>query len=466
MMKRIPYGDFAPDKPAALAQASGVWATPDGFRPAKSFGAITPALAGLMGGAAFISSDGTSAMLSGTATDLYRFSGGAWASVLGSLSATVWRFDQFDDLVIGVTGGVPVKFDLVGGTAAALGGAPPDSDLVATVRDQLFLAGDPAARNVLSISGYLNAEQWTPGTNQSLNVPFKNGGEIMGLAGGETGLILQKNAIRRATYTGDVTVWQFDEIAHNIGCMAKGSVASDGQLVFFLSEQGFKMTDRNQVVPIGHEKVDRWFFDSFSRSDIARISCAIDPRQTVVVWAMPGTPGTLLGFNWTIGKWAVIQMDISTLFSGFTANISLDAIDALFPGGIDTVPYSLDSAFFAGGNPLLLIANTAGVVGSMTGANQAAQFIMDPLEIEPGRRVRLRSARPVADAINGIVRIDYRARAGDPHTEAVSGAVRDNGSVPLRANGRHIGITHEIPAGEVWTYGLGIDLEYEVEGTR
>lgn len=465
MDKRIPYGTFSPDKPIALAHASGVWATPEGFRPAKSFGAITPALAGLLGGSAFIGSDGAASMLSGTATNLYRFSGSTWTG-LGAFAATSWRFDQFDDLVVAATGGAPVKYDLIAGTAAALGGSPPDSDLVATVRDQVFLAGDPNARNVLSISGYLDAEEWTPGTNQSLSVPFKNGGEIMGLAGGETGLIIQRTAVRRATYTGDVTVWQFDEIAHNIGCMAKGSVASDGQLVFFLSEQGFKMTDRNTVVPIGGEEIDRWFFDTFSRSDIAHIACAIDPRQTVVIWAMPGNPGTLLAFNWTLSRWAMTQMDNSTVFAGFTANISLDAIDALFPGGIDTVPYSLDSSFFSGGNPLLLIASSAGVVGSMTGANQAAQFIMDPMELEMGRRVRIRSARPVSDAINGTVRLDYRARAGDARTEAVSGAVRDNGSVPLRANGRHIGVTHEIPAGEVWTYALGIDLQYELEGER
>lgn len=466
MKKRFAYGEFLPDRPAALSGARGAWATADGFRPARAFSSITPALSGILGGAAYVGSDGTASLLSGTATNLYRYSGTAWSSVLGSLTATSWRFDQFDDLVIGVNGSAPVKFDLIGGTAAALGGTPPTSDLVATVRDQVFLAGDPSARNVLSISGYLDAEGWTAGTNQSLSVPFKSGGEIMGLAGGETGLILQKNAIRRATYTGDVTVWQFDEIAHNIGCMAKGSVASDGQLVFFLSEQGFKMTDRNTVIPIGDEKVDRWFFARFSRSDIARITCAIDPRQTIVVWAMPGTPGLLLAYNWTGQRWATLEIDTSLIFSGFTANISLDALDALYPSGLDSIPYSLDSSVFAGGNPLLLIATAAGVVGAFSGDNQEAQFTISPTEVEQGRRVRVRSALPLSDAVNATVQIDARARAGDSESATSSSSVRDNGSVPLRANGRFIGIEHTIPAGETWSYAVGIELEYEPEGGR
>src|SRR3546814_6350896 len=61
---------------------------------------------------------------------------------------------------------------------------------------------------------------------------------------------------------------------------------------------------------------------------------------------------------------------------------------------------------------------------------------------------------------------DARARAGDPEALRRSGSIRDNGRVPLRANGRHIGITAQIPAGAVWTYVNGVELEYELEGSR
>lgn len=432
-----------------------------------AFGGITSALTGILGGAAYIGSDGTAALLAGNTTNLYRFSGGSWSSVIGSLAATNWRFDQFGDLVIGVNGAAPVKFDLIGGTGAVLAGTPPASDIVATVRQQVFLAGDQTARNTLAISSYNNSEGWTPGTNQCLFVPFPTGGDIMGLAGGETGLILQKRSVKRATYTGDVTVWQFDEISSDVGCMAKGSVAQAGQLVFFLSEQGFKICDRTQVLPIGQEKIDREFFATYSREQIGTISAACDPRSTTVHWAMPGNPGQIWSYNWTLQKWSLpAELSLSTIFSGFTANTSMEAIDALYPSGLDSVPVSLDAAVFAGGNPLFLIADNGGIIGTLSGANLAARFMAKPDEPEAGRRVRVRGARAITDAAAGTITIDARARAGDPQHSVVSGAIRNNGRVPLRANGRHIGITHDIPAGTPWTYALGLDLEYEAEGFR
>jgi hypothetical protein len=64
------------------------------------------------------------------------------------------------------------------------------------------------------------------------------------------------------------------------------------------------------------------------------------------------------------------------------------------------------------------------------------------------------------------VTIDTRARAGDPASSVVSGTIRDNGRVPLRGNGRHIGVTHDIPAGVDWSYALGMELEFDAEGAR
>lgn len=466
MLRRSQFGAFEPDQPLGVNTALNVWPLPNGFRPVRQFAAITPVLAGILGGAAYVSSEGTSVFLSGTTSNLYRFSGASWTSVRSGMTATVWRFSQFGDLIIGVNGAAPVKFDMIAGTAAALGGSPPASDLVATVRQQVFLAGNPSETNLLTISGYNDSEGYTPGTNQSLAVPFPNGGEITGLAGGETGIILQRHSIKRASYTGDVTVWQFDEISSEIGCIAKGSVAQTGQMVFFLSTQGFMACDRNTVIPIGREKVDRTFFARYTGSDIQKITAAVDPRSTTVVWAMPGDPGRLWAYDYTLQKWSIIDLPLTVIFPGFTANISVDAADAIFTGGSDAVPYSPDSPVFQGGDPLFLVADRAGAVGALTGANMSASIITDPAEPEPGKRVRIQGARVIGDIVEGTVTLDCRARAGDASATVISGAMRDNGRVPLRANGRHVGMTVDIPACAAWSYIQGIDIEYAKEGGR
>src|SRR3546814_15998876 len=91
MLKRIAFPDFTPDQQLTTADISNVQALPVGYRPVKAFSPVTDALPGILGGAAFVGSDGPSTLLGGTTTDLHKFSGGAWSSVLGSLSATVWR---------------------------------------------------------------------------------------------------------------------------------------------------------------------------------------------------------------------------------------------------------------------------------------------------------------------------------------------------------------------------------------
>lgn len=465
-LKRFDFQEWVPDQPLSQSVARNVYPLPSGYRPAKQFQSITPALANFMGGTAYVASDGTSTLLGGTNNALYRYNGTAWVSIIGSLTAGPWQFTQFGDIAIGVFGDTPVKVDLTTGTGATLGGSPPDSDMVATVRDFVWLAGDPAERLTLRMSGFNNAEQWTPGVNQSTDQLFYSGGEIMGLAGGETGIVLQRSAIKRGTYVGGDLIWQFDEISDNIGCMAKGSVARAGQLVFFLSEQGFKVTDRNSVTSIGAEKVDRTFFSSYSRADIEGITAAVDPRTTIVAWAMPGNPGRIWLYNWSLQKWAFIDVDIGVVFSGFTADITLEALNALYPGGLDTMPVSLDDPMFAGGNPLFLLSNTAGAVGTLSGDNLSVMLSIRPIEVETGRQVRIRGARAVSDAPNGTVTVDVRPTAGSPQVTKVSGAIRPSGRVPLRGTGRHIGMQLEIPIGLLWSYAVGLDLEYEGGGER
>jgi hypothetical protein len=343
---------------------------------------------------------------------------------------------------------------------------PPVSDVIATVRQQVFLAGDPTATNVLSISGYNDSEGWTAGDNQAIIVPFPSGGAIMGLAGGETGIILQRNAVKRATYNADgVTWWTFDELANDVGCMAKGSVAQAGNLVFWLSEEGFKVSDRNTIEPVGKEKIDNEFFSLYSREDIESMTCAVDPRTTTVMWAIRGTPGRIWFYDWTLKEWATVDLPLSAVFAGFTSSLSIDSMDTLFPGGIDTIPGPLDGAEFSGGNPITIIAGFDGSLNTLSGPNMAAQFAIKPIELSE-RRVRIRGARVVSDAIAGTVTVDTRARAGDPQHNVTSGSIRDNGRVPLRANGRHVGVTVDIPAGAAWSYALGLDLEYEESGSR
>ena len=467
MRKLVEFGPLLPDLPPAgqLVGAENVFATPNGYGPVGAVQTFAPPLTGWSGGGAFVGSDGVSSLLSGTSTNLYRFSSGAWTSVLAT-SAARWRFAQFGDNVIAVNGGAPVTYDLTTGTAAVLGGSPPASDMVVTIRDFVVVAGNPAAILTVTWSGNNDSTEWTPGTDESDSQQMLDGGEVMGLAGGEYGVVLQRNAIKRMTYEGPPIGFRFDEISSNVGCMAKGSVVQAGRLVFFLSERGFMLCDGNEARPIGSEKIDRTFFDRYAREDITTgIYAAVDPRRYTVMWAMPGVPGMIWAYNWILDRWTTISADLTGVFSGFTANVSIEGVDILYPGGIDTVPGSLDDPQFSGGNPLLLVVDAVGAIGTLSGDNMAARFSVADMELAQGRS-RVRMIRPVTDATAVSCTMDTRARAGDLSEVRTSGSMRASGDVPIRANGRTFKLGLEIPAGQIWSYVQGSVVEFEAAGER
>jgi hypothetical protein len=294
-------------------------------------------------------------------------------------------------------------------------------------------------------------------------------GELKRVVGGEYAIALTDRSVIRVTYVGvegglDV-IWQFDQISQEVGCMAAGSVCNVGRLVFFLSERGFMMCDGQEVMPIADEKFNRWFFGKFSRQDIANIWATIDPRRSIVLWAMPGTPGTIIAYNWVLKRATTMQMDVAGLFTGYTSGITLDALDAVY-GNLDAMTISLDSPALQGGNPLLLIADSANVLNALTGPSLEATLQLDNIEPTPGRRSRIREVRLVTDATDASVTIDARMRAGDAESIRSASSMRSNGKMPIRANGRYNNVAVTIPAGADWSYIQGCELEFEAGDAR
>ena len=77
------------------------------------------------------------------------------------------------------------------------------------------------------------------------------------MVGGESfGIIFMERAIYRADYVGTPLIFTFNKIADNVGAFAPRSVASFGNQIFFLAQDGFyKLTGGQQLTPIGNGKV-------------------------------------------------------------------------------------------------------------------------------------------------------------------------------------------------------------------
>jgi hypothetical protein len=465
-VKAYPLPEWTPDLGGnVLTKAANVRAVANGYAPVKGPQAVTaPLPAAFTGGGAFIDSTGDSTLLASTSANVYKYTGTAWSSVLAAVSTQASHFAQFGDNLLIANGGTAQSYSLTGGTVTTPTNAPSLIDIAQT-RD--FVMGI-TTDNALQWCQFNDTADWTTGTNQADKQPSL-WGQLRRIIGGEYAIAITDRAVVRATYVGiegglDI-IWQFDEISAETGCMAAGSVCNVGRLIFFLSERGFMTCDGQEVTPIADEKFNRWFFDKFSRQDIAGIMSAIDPRNSLVLWAMPGTPGTIIAYNWVLKKATTFELNVTGLFTGYTSGTSLDALDAIY-GDLDAMAISLDDPSLQGGNPVLLIADATNALNALTGDNIAASFRLENIEPTPGRRSRIREVRLVTDATNASVTIDARMRVGDTESIRSAATMRPNGKLPIRANGRYNTLEATIPAGTDWTFIQGCELDFEAGDNR
>lgn len=462
------FGDYEPDKPpnndmGNAYVGAGCW------RPVGAFQAITAALPGPFNGAtAFVATDGTSALLGGTTDAIYRYSGSAWSDIATGLTVPDrWQFTQFGDLAIAVNGGVTKKIDLIASSIADIPDAP-TAVCVATVRDFVVYGQANGDKAMVQWSGFNNQDDNTPGVNQAGFQPMLAGGFVMGITSGEYGLIIQRSRVVRMTYTTDPDdPFQFDPISENIGAISRGSIVQAGNIAFFYSDKGFMKCDGNEVTPIGVERVDKTFADLYPRSILDQMYAAVYPRRNVVAWMMPGTPGLMLLYDYALDKWAPIRTNAIAVFSGFTANISLEDLDALYPDGLDSMPYSLDDPRFSGGDPVFLLVDQNYVFGTLTGDNMAAFFACQLQEYVSGRRARVKTSRVIGDAISGVtITLDSRRMLGNAASTVTTGDIQPSGTMPVRANARFIAPRLDFAAGATWSFQQGLQLDVEDGGGR
>jgi hypothetical protein len=466
--KVYPLGEWQPDKAPSqtntLSDARNVKPIANGYGPMPGFSGITPTLgAAFNGGGAFVGSDGNSTFLAATSAELMKYSGAAWTNIVALTSTKRLRLAQFGDNVLHADGGTIGAYNLISGATSTPTDAPTAID-IAQARDfTMAITTD----NALQWCQFNNTAVWTLGVNQADKQPSL-WGSLRAIVGGEYVIAFTERAVVRGTYIGaeNDIIWRFDEISAEIGCMAQGSVCSVGKMIGFLSERGFQITDGATIKPIGDEKFNRWFFNAYSRDQIATMWSAIDPRNSLMLWGVPGGPGKIIAYNWVLDRASILELPFTGLFTGFTANTSLESLDALYPSGLDSIPISLDDPSLAGGSPLLLIADASNAIGTLYGSAMQATFRLPNIEPVPARRARIRSVRPVTDATDVGVTIDARMKTGDAENVVSCSSMRSNGKMPVRANGRYNTVQMTIPAGATWTYAQGIECEFEAGDGR
>jgi hypothetical protein len=332
-MPVLPFPQYQPDissfNGASTDTLLNVKPRADGYGPMKGLNVYTGALAAACRGMFMArKADGSLAIFAGTATKLYKLDNTTltWTDVsaaAGSYSTldsdANWHFAQFNNYVIAVqANAAPQAFELVAGSEfAALGGSPPQAAYITIINRFVVLSGLNSYPNRIHWSGLNAITTWTSGTTYSDYQDLPDGGNIKGVVGGEFGLIVQDNSIRRMIFSpGSDIVFQIDRIAKDIGATSADSICESGGVIYFLSPRGFvKVSPDGAVTPIGFERVDRTFLESADLASPQFIQGVANPGTNEIIWtyreesyASSVVFNRALIYNHALNRWSPIEL--------------------------------------------------------------------------------------------------------------------------------------------------------------
>jgi hypothetical protein len=479
----IDLGAWLPDLPSVRAPhlrvASGCLPMAEGYEPFPALAVSSDALgSACIGAVTARDMDQAIHVYAGTSAKLYELEGFNWTdrSKSGGYGPAGdnarWRFTTYGDRLIATNGLDAIQYIDMSTAATAfanLAGSPPSAELVASFGEFVVLGSLGTSGMSIKWSGFGDSEEWTPGTNQSDEQEFADGGRLTGLAGLDVLYIFQEKCIRRMTYVGGVTIMQIDKLVDGIGCVEPQSLIQFGTNFFFLSEDGYYMFDGAQAVPIGAGRFDRWFLNNSQRAYWPKMSAAVNPQRKLVCWAFASTSSggpndKVLFYNWIAQKASYVDCSVEIIIGAASLGVSPDDLTTT---DVDSMTVSFDDPIFLGGTSYFAGINTDHMMGSFSGPNVAATFETGDYPLGGLGRASVEWFRPITDATMATIAGAGAMKPGDSPTYQAAVTQQASGRCPQRGvNGNFVRAKMQIPDSAAWSYAEAIDLKVKAAGAR
>lgn len=454
----IKFGPWVPDQPrleGSIQEALNIRPSGERYKSLPRPSTIsTSAVSGdPRGGFSSRNVGGSSKTYVGTATKLYERNGAGWTDVTGVTHTVAdldrWEFAQYADDIYACSGSITLQVQSGGSGNFGSVTVGPVANCISVVR-QFVVVGDVTETGtdiphkvrwcaIDDPSDWVISEATQAGSQELNSID----GKVMAIRGGEFGLILQQNAITRMSYVDAPIVWQFDKIDNRNGCEVSGSVVQVGRMVFFLSHDGFRVTDGSgESVNIGDGVVNDWFRVNLKASHKYKMRAAYNPEWRCVVWTFPSTASgdgsndSVLLYSIEAKRWARGNYGAQLLWYGASSATTLDQLNNYFATLEDVSP-PLDDPFWLGGEPVFL-GMSGGLLCSF-GA-EAGTAVIETAEYEPaeGYKTRIKYVEPSIDSANVNIRVGSRQKLSDAVTYTPYAAVHSRTNrAPFRVVSRY-----------------------------
>ena len=388
-------------------------------------------------------------------------------------------FTQFGNYIIASNGVDAVQYYLMGSstnfadlTTIQTAGTCPVFRVSGVVRDFLVTGNIVNATNRIQWSGINDITVWTGKQSDLQDLPG-SGGQVVAITSGEVGYVFRQNQIIRMDYVGGATVFRLSVISPNRGAMFGRTVCQDNRRVFFYADDGFYEIQGDNVLPIGVEKVNRFFDLDLNKAYTDRICAAVDPFNQLAMWLYPSASNTtnttgicdrIIIYNYATKKWSLAKCNASTIFSQFIGAYTVELMD-IISENLENINASLDTDFWSGGQMLLGAIDNNYKAAIFSGTSNECEMETSELEPFPGLRANITGVRPIVDA-TATVTVKTKERLADDETESSSSSMVTSGINPVRKSGRYVRANVKIASGTTFNHAQGVDLIASRAGQR
>ena len=486
---QIPFGEWMPDQPEhgmkGANVATNVYHALGSYKRFPSLVSYTGTSTvgkDAHGSGSFRDNSNTVYNFVATKTDIHQLASGTFTSRKGSLSGDdddFFTFTQFGQYVIVSNGVDPAQYYLMGTstnfanlTSIQTAGTCPLFRVSGVVRDFLVTGNIANATNRIQWSGINDITVWSGKQSDLQDLPG-SGGQIVHITSGEVGYVFRQNQIVRMDYVGGATIFRLSVISPNRGAIFGRTVCQDNRRVFFLADDGFYEIQGDNVVPIGVEKVNRFFDLNLNKAYSDRIVAATDPFNQLAMWLYPSVSNTnnttgicdrIIIYNYATKKWSLAKVSASQIFPQFVGAYTVELMD-IISENLEEINANLDTDFWNGGQMFLGGIDGDFKAAIFSGNSNECEIETAEIEAFPGARTNIQGIRPIVDA-EATVTVKTRERLADTETESSSSSMVDSGINPVRQSGRYIRANVKIPAGTSFDHAQGIDIVASKAGYR
>lgn len=270
-------------------------------------------------------------------------------------------------------------------------------------------------------------------------------GELQRIFGWDYGLIFAETAMYRANYVGGDVQFDIQIVEPERGLLVSTAAVQSGRRVYYLSADGFYVTDGLTSAPVGEDKVNDYFLTRLASQAPWAVSARSDPQRRLIMFALATTgdsPDTIAVLSEETGEWTWVDEDLDVLFQdrGRGANLDVAPWDDRDLDGPTYGGLNLDSSAYAGGQRVAAAITADHKLANFSGPAYAAEFETGDLQPFSGARTYAQGVRPIVEGSSSQLKLQVGTREKLRDSINWSGDLELNGDdkFTFEAEGRYM----------------------------